>query len=164
MRKPEMMTLFAAAALATGALSLAACSDGADDAAPAADANPTGLAVTNARLMLPPVAGNPAAIYFDLKNEGQRTVAVRRADVADAASTSMHDMMEYNREMTMADMGPLTVPAGETVKFEPGGKHVMVFDLSPEIAAGGKTEMTLTVAGGDKVSFDVPVEAAGAER
>jgi len=159
-----MKTLFAAAALTAASLSLAACSDGAQEADTAADANPTGLAVTNARLMLPPVAGNPAAIYFDLKNEGERAVAVRRADVADAKSASMHDMMEYNREMTMADMGPLTIPAGETVKFEPGGKHVMVFELSPEITAGGTTEMTLTVAGGDKVSFPVPVQAAGAER
>lgn len=159
-----MKTLFAAAALTAASLSLAACSDGAQEPEAATDANPTGLTVSNARLMLPPVAGNPAAIYFDLKNEGERAVAVRRADVADAKSASMHDMMEYNREMTMADMGPLTIPAGETVKFEPGGKHVMVFELSPEITAGGTTEMTLTVAGGDKVSFPVPVQAAGAER
>lgn len=159
-----MKHLSAAAALIAGTLWLAACSDGADQAAVETDANPTGLTVSNARLMLPPVAGNPAAIYFDLKNEGTRAVAVRRADVADAKSAQMHDMMEYNREMTMAEMGPLTVPVGGTIKFEPGGKHVMVFDLSPEITAGSSTEMTLTVAGGDKVSFDVPVQAAGAER
>ena len=159
-----MKHLLVAAALVAGTLSLAACSRGADQAVKSDEANPTGLTISNARLMLPPVAGNPAAIYFDLKNVGTRAVAVRRADVADAKSASMHDMMEYDREMTMADMGPLTVPVGQTVKFEPGGKHVMVFDLSPEVKAGGTTEMTLTVAGGDKVSFDVPVQAAGAER
>jgi hypothetical protein len=159
-----MKTLFIAAALAAGTLTLTACSDGADTAVPDADANPTGLTVSNARLMLPPVAGNPAAIYFDLKNEGTRAIAVRRADVTDAKSASMHDMMEYNRAMTMADMGPMTVKQGETVKFAPGGKHVMVFDLSPDLKAGDTTEMTLTVAGGDKVSFAVPIQAAGAER
>ncbi len=159
-----MKTSFAAAVFAAAALSLAACSDGTEDAAPAADANPTGLTVTNARLMLPPVAGNPAAIYFDLTNDGSRAVAVRRADVADAKSASMHDTVESNGQMTMGEMGPMVIPAGETIKFEPAGKHVMVFELSPEIAAGGTTEMTLTVAGGDKVSFDVPVEAAGAAR
>lgn len=160
----EMKTLFAAAALIAGTVTLTACSDNAQQTAPAEEANPTGLTISNARLMLPPVSGNPAAIYFDLKNEGTRPVAVRRADVADAKSASMHDMMEYNREMTMADMGPLTVPVGETVKFEPGGKHVMAFELSPELTAGSTTELTLTVAGGDKVSFPIPVQAAGAER
>lgn len=157
-----MKTLYTAA-LAAGLLSLAACS-GTEEKAPEVEANPTGLVVSNARLMLPPVAGNPAAVYFDLKNEGTRAVAVRRADVAGAKSASMHDMMEYNREMTMADMGPMTIKQGETVKFEPGGKHVMAFGLSPELKAGGKTEMTLTIAGGDKVSVPVPIEAAGAER
>ena len=160
----DMKTLFAAAALAAGTLTLAACSGGAADDAAQADDNPTGLVVSNARLMLPPVAGNPAAVYFDLKNDGKRAVAVRRADIADAKSATMHDMMEIDSKPTMADMGPTTIKQGETIKFEPGGKHVMAFDLSPELKAGGKTEMTLTIAGGDKMSVDVPVEAANAER
>jgi copper(I)-binding protein len=155
-----MKTWFAAAALS---LALVACSQS-DQETTAVDENPTGLTVSNARLLLPPVAGNPAAVYFELKNEGERAVAVRRADIADAKSASMHDMMEYNREMTMADMGPMTIKQGETIKFEPGGKHVMAFGLSPELKAGGRTEMTLTIAGGDKVSVEVPVQPAGAER
>jgi periplasmic copper chaperone A len=154
-----MKTLYAAAL----ALMLAGCS-GQQDAAPAAEDNPTGLAVSNARLILPPVAGNPAAVYFDLKNEGERAIAVRRADIAHAKSAEMHDMMEYNREMTMAAMGPLAIPKGETIKFEPGGKHVMAFELSPDLKPGGTTELTLTVAGGDKVSFPVPVQAPNADR
>lgn len=159
-----MKTLTAAAALAAATLALAGCQGKQDAATPAAGDNPTGLTVSNARLILPPVAGNPAAVYFDLKNDGTRAVAVRRADIADAKSASMHDMMEYNRAMTMADMGPLTVPQGQTIKFEPGGKHVMAFGLSPELTAGTKTELTLTIAGGDKMSVEVPVEAANAER
>ena len=156
-----MRTLFAAA-LAAGAVTLTACSEA--DQAPPVEENPTGLVVSNARLILPPVAGNPAAVYFDLKNDGKRAIAVRRADIADAKSAEMHDMMEYNRTMTMAAMGPLNVPQGETIKFEPGGKHVMAFELSPDLKAGDKTELTLTVAGGDKASFVVPVEAADAQR
>lgn len=155
-----MKTVLAAVALS---LALAGCSQS-DEAATPTDENPTGLVISNARLMLPPVAGNPAAVYFDLKNDGTRAIAVRRADVADAKSAAMHDMMEYNRAMTMAEMGPLTVPQGQTIKFEPGGKHVMAYDLSPELKAGGKTELTLTIAGGDKVSAEVPVLVAGAER
>lgn len=155
-----MKAIMGAAALS---LLVAACSQ-TDEAAKGADENPTGLVVSNARLVLPPVSGNPAAVYFDLKNEGTRAVAVRRADIADAKSASLHDMMEYNREMTMAEMVPTAIKPGETLKFEPGGKHVMAFELSPELKAGGKTELTLTIAGGDKVSAEVPVQAAGADR
>lgn len=159
-----MKTLFAAAALGLVTLSLGACSGAQEDGPAATDENPTGLEVSNARLILPAVAGNPAAVYFDLKNGGTRAVAVRRADIADAGKTEMHDVMEFDGKMTMNEMGPTTVPQGETVKFEPGAKHVMAFDLSPELKPGSKTELTLTIAGGDKASFEVPVEAADAER
>ena len=40
----------------------------------------------------------------------------------------------------------------------------LLFELSPELAAGAKTELTLTIAGGDKVSAEVPVMAAGSDR
>lgn len=159
-----MKTLFAAASLALGSIALAACSGGTADAPAETEANPTGLEITNARLILPPVAGNPAAVYFDIANKGAKNMAVRSADVADAKSAMMHDMMEYGREMTMAEMGPLMLRPGESAKFEPGGKHVMAFDLSPDMKPGAKTELTLTVAGGDKVSAEVTVEAANAAR
>lgn len=158
-----MKTVFAAATLALAGMSLAACS-GNEPATEEVEANPTGLAIENARLILPAVAGNPAVIYFDLRNEGTRAIAVRSVDVADAGSAQLHDTMEYGGEMVMNEMGPTSIPTGESISFAPGGKHVMVFDLSPELTAGASTEMTLTVAGGDKVSFPVPVEAADAER
>lgn len=156
-----MKPILSAAALT---LALAACSGAPSDETTGSDANPTGLTITNARLILPPVAGNPAAVYFDLANEGKKNVAVRRADIADAKAAQMHDMMEYNFKMTMAEMPPLMLKPGDRVRFEPGGKHVMAMELSPELKAGGRTELTLTIAGGDKVSAEVPVETANAAR
>ena len=155
-----MRTLLAAAALA---LTLPACSPS-DEAAAPVEESPTGLVITNARLLLPPLAGNPAAVYFELSNQGTKAVAIRRADVEGAKSASIHGMMDYNGAMSMTDMVPTAIKRGETIKFAPGAMHVMAFDLSPELKAGGKTELTLTIAGGDKVSAEVPIQAAGAER
>jgi hypothetical protein len=47
------------------------------------------------------------------------------------------------------------------VQFAPGGKHVMAFDLSDKLAAGGTAELTITFADGDKISAPLAVEAAG---
>lgn len=161
MKKP----LFAAVALTLSSIALAACSDGSDTAETTeAPEGIAGLEIGNARMMLPPVEGNPAAIYFDLAYEGDKNIAIRSVDVAGAGSAQLHDMMEYNFEMTMGEMPPLMMRPGDTVSFEPGGKHVMAFELSPELAAGGTTEVTLTVAGGDKHSFPVAIQAAGEER
>lgn len=155
---------FAAAALGFGGFSLAACSGEPQEAAPQEVEGIAGLEISNARMMLAPVAGNPAAIYMDIAFDGERGIAIRRVDVADAGSAQLHDMMEYDFEMTMAEMPPLMLQPGDRVSFEPGGKHVMAMDVSPELAPGATTEVTFTIAGGDKHSFEVPVMAAGEER
>ena len=153
-----------AAALLTGSsLVLAACG-GTETAAPTATDDAAGLAISNARMVLPAVAGNPAAIYFDLENKGDRGVAVRKAQVDGAGRTEVHGTMEWDGKMEMSETGPQAVQAGETLKFEPGGLHVMVFDLSPDLVAGSTTAMTLTVAGGKAATFDVPIQAAGDDR
>ena len=155
---------FAAAFLVITSFGAVACSDGGTGNDAAAEANPTGLEVANARLVLPAVSGNPAAVYFDLGNKGDRNVAVRSASIEGASNAQMHDTMEWSGEMTMGEMGPLTIDAGDTVSFEPGGMHVMAFDLDPSLEAGGTTAMTLTVAGGKTVTADVAIVAAGDDR
>lgn len=154
---------FAPFALALGAASLAGCSQEADEpaAAPTAD---VALDVSNARLMLPAVSGNPAAIYFDVTNTGDRNYAIRRVDVKGAESADLHGSMEMDGQMTMDGVGQILVNAGQTESLKPGGFHVMVFGLDPALQAGGTTDMTLTVVGGKQKTFPVEIRAAGDER
>lgn len=155
---------FAAAALVASSLTLSACSGDTQEAQVEQQEGIAGLAISNARMMLAPVAGNPAAIYMDIAYDGDRNIAIRAADVAGAGSAELHDFMEYDFEQTMGEMPPLMLQPGDKVSFEPGGKHIMAMDVSPELRAGGTTEVTLTIAGGDKHSFEVPIMAAGEER
>ena len=157
------MTVRLAAVSAVSALLLAACSQ---EAAEPVEENGgiAGLEISNARMALPAVSGNPAAIYMDISYEGERNLAVRSADVAGAARAELHDVMEFDGEMVMNEMPPLMLTTGDSVSFEPGGKHVMAFELDPGLTAGGSTEVTFTVAGGDKHSFDVAIQAAGDAR
>lgn len=157
--------LYAAFLLCGTGLALTACSEGGD--APAAEseaAESSGLTITNGRMMLPPVAGNPAAVYFDIAYEGEGETTIASAYVAGADRAELHDMSGSSGAMVMGQMAPLALQPGERASFEPGGKHVMAFDLSPELAAGGTTEVTLTLASGDKQSFAVTIQSAGDAR
>ncbi|TMM49898.1 copper chaperone PCu(A)C [Qipengyuania marisflavi] len=157
--------IYAAALLTATSLGLASCGGEAEQPAGAeAPEGVPGLAIENARLILPAVEGNPGIVYFDLVNSGEKARAVRRADVMGAERTEMHASMEMSGEMTMGETGPQTVQPGDTMTFEPGGLHLMVFDISPELTAGSKASVTLTVAGGDKTSFEAEVRAAGDDR
>lgn len=149
----------APALLAVSILSLSACNE-----TPAEQAAPEGIpgvSVSNARLVLPAVKGNPAALYFDIVNAGDEFVALRAVSVADAKEAMMHETVNENGMAKMLPMPPLPLEKGKPVKFEPGGKHVMVMDVAETLKAGDTTEATATFAGGDKMSFPAKVEAAG---
>jgi copper(I)-binding protein len=146
----------AALALAAAALVPMACSE-APEQTETAPEGPEGVSATNARLMLPAVAGNPGAVYFDIANASETNRVIRAVSVAGAGSAMMHtgDMQE---------LAQIVTPPGETVKFAPGEQHVMVMDLADTVVAGGQAEVTVTFVGGDKVSFPAEVRAAGDER
>jgi periplasmic copper chaperone A len=156
-------SILAVAVLALTAGGLAGCGQ---DQAPA-DAGPqapAGITASNGRLMLPAVAGNPGAVYFDLQNSGSDNRVIRAVSVEGAGRTEMHQMAMWNGEMTMQEMFQIRVPPNQTVNLEPGGLHVMAFDLGDDVTAGSTAEVTVTFVGGDRVSFPAEVRAAGDER
>jgi len=158
----DMKRIAMSFAVAMG-LALSGCEQEAETVAPPEGVVP-GLEVTDARLVLPPVEGNPAAVYFDVVYNGERGVSISGASVEGAASATVHDMMEYNFEMTMAEAGPIALPAGEAKTFEPGGLHIMVFELGEGFEPGGTAEVTLNISGGARHKFDAEIRAAGDER
>lgn len=155
-----------AAALALALPGLAACAPEADapgtetaTAAPGAM-----LAVTNARVVLPPVAGNPAAVYFDLSYSGDASVTLASVTVEGAGMTMIHDYAETagKRQMVMADA--VALPAGTTVSFAPGGLHVMAMEPGDALAAGSMAQVTINLSDGTSTVVEAPVRAAGDER
>jgi copper(I)-binding protein len=156
----------AALALAAAALLPVACGGG-DPAGEEVTANPDapeGIEVANGRLMLPPVSGNPAAIYFDITNNAAQDVMIRSVSVPDSGIAMLHQTTSWNQRTAMEEVFQQPVPAGETVSFEPGGLHVMVSDLGDTMTAGSTAEVTLTFVGGDKISFPAEIRAAGDAR
>ncbi|MAP70011.1 copper chaperone PCu(A)C [Erythrobacter sp. 3-20A1M] len=152
--------IFAAAALVLAVPTLAAC--GGD--APTEEAGVPGVTVSNARMVLAPVAGNPAAIYFDLSYDSDRPLALSRASVKGAESAVIHKYGMWNEQEQMVEASRMTLNKGETVKFEPGGLHVMAMNPSPELKAGGSTDMTLHFSGGKEEVVPVTIQAAGEDR
>jgi copper(I)-binding protein len=150
-------------ALVGATLPLAACGE---TPAEAPEANPgiPGMKISNARMVLAPVSGNPAAVYFDLAYDGDRNVALNRAEVKGAKSAMFHDYGEYDMKVQMMDMLPVPLKRGDTLQFKPGGKHLMAMEPDASLKPGGTTEATIIVSGGKKQTFPVEIRAAGDER
>jgi copper(I)-binding protein len=139
-------------------LTVAACKEGPDKPEAAAsgsiEAKP-GVKVSDARLILPAVAGNPAAAYLVIDNQTKDMVSIAAVTIQGAAKTEMHSM----EGDSMKPVDRVDVEAGTAKRFEPGKLHIMAFELGSDLAAGGETEFTLTFTDGDKTSVLAKVES-----
>ena len=116
------------------ALALASCS-------PATPQTPEiDVADSWARATLP---GKPSsAAYFTIDNNGAADDALIGV-ASSTGSAEVHSTSMDGGIMRMRKLDRLPIPAGETVKLEPGGTHVMLTDLREPLAAGGQLELNL---------------------
>jgi copper(I)-binding protein len=115
------------------------------------------LGVDDAWVRLPAVSSRPGAAYFTIKGGADATSLLGVSSPA-AVRTELHEMK------TMALLKDVAIAAGSTVKFEPGGKHVMLYDISPEVRAGGKIPLRLAFANGKTIEVEAELRAPGQEK
>lgn len=143
------------------ALALSACQQRKPEPAPqqsqaVPDAKP-GIAVAAGRLVLPAVAGNPGAAYFQIDNRAGANAVVAAVAIDGATKAEIHQTVGNS----MMPVDRVEIAPGTSIEFQPGNLHVMVFDLAPRLKAGATTEMTVTFADGDKISAPLKIEPAG---
>ncbi|HSQ95364.1 MAG TPA: copper chaperone PCu(A)C [Croceibacterium sp.] len=155
-------------ALALGTLALACCGSqsqpSAKATAKAAPDAPEGITVSDARLVLPAVKGNPGAVYFTLHNDSANAEPIKGAEVKGAQSAMIHQTTTANGMSSMEMMPTVAVPAHGELVFKPAGLHVMAMDLDNTLAKGGTTDVMLSFKGGDKAVFPAEILAAGDAR
>lgn len=132
------------AALAALPLALASCGP------------PSPLHVDGAWIRLPAVPGRPAAAYFTVHG-GPRdeTLIDVSCDVANHAE--MHESMGGG----MKRLQEVHVPARADTSFAPGGRHVMLFDLSPSIKVNGEYTPRLLFTFADNSKFETGATVVG---
>lgn len=117
-----------------------------------------GVTLSDGQLRLPAVKGNPGAAYFTVANTAASgTISISAIAIAGAAKAEMHETKDG--AMRMVDR--VDVEAGSTVKFAPGGLHVMAFDLDHTLTAGGASILTATFADGSTAAVPLKLVAAG---
>lgn len=116
--------------------------------------------MTGAWVRLAAVSGRPAAGYLTLRGGATDQTLIAVASPA-AGRIELHETMRHGPGMTMAPIGQVKVAAGAQVGFAPGGKHLMLFDVTPAIRPGSKLPLTFTFADGRVVKADAAVIAAG---
>jgi len=120
---------------------------------------PAALAAEDAWIRATPGA-DVAAAYLTLHNNGTQPVVVIGVRSAAAGAAMIHETTLTNGESTMRAHEPLRIAAGETVRFAPGGIHIMLH-LKHPLAAGDEVPLTLLLDSGASVTVTGRVRALG---
>lgn len=143
-----MRKLLAILLSVAGAVTLAGC-------------EPKPLYVDQAYVRLSPNPDSPSAGYFTVHG-GEQDVVLREVMSEAAVLVEMHDSVMKGGMMTMKPVDSVDVPAGGMVRFEPGGKHLMLWKINQGVADSGKIPLVFLFSNGDRILVDAAVQQPGA--
>lgn len=107
----------------------------------------------------PAPAGSNGGVFFVVKNPTGQPDRLLLASAPVAETTELHlSMMHHDGTMSMQPQEAIDVPARSTVKFEPGGFHVMLIGLKQELKPGDKFLLTLSFERAGEIQVEVTVK------
>lgn len=113
------------------------------------------ITVSDAWVRTPPAP--VAAVFLVIRNGGGADDRLLRAEAAFARSVELHRSFQEDGVIRMRPVGTIPVPAGATVRLEPGGYHVMLMGLERKPAIGERVRLTLVFERAGPVEVDAEV-------
>lgn len=130
----------------------------------AAMTDATAMVVAGVMARAVPAADGNGAVYLMLTNGtaiDDQLVGVA-SDVANAVE--FHETINDNNVMRMEPRPEgFPLPAGETLRLEPGGKHIMLIGVKAPLVEGDNFSVTLTFTHAEPLTVTVPVLAIDAD-
>lgn len=137
-----------------------------DDAADKAnDTGPSGAsAITVRDAWVHAIAGSSGitGAFMIIENSGGAADRLLSAGVSAeiAGAVEIHETtVGEDQAMRMRPVEGVDVPAGGSVKLEPGGIHLMLLDMKRDLTPGGALTLTLTFASGVQLEVSASVRA-----
>jgi copper(I)-binding protein len=115
--------------------------------------------VSNGWIRLLP-ADLPAAGYFDLHNGGDKTISLTGASSPACGMLMLHKSEKVGGMMHMEDVASVDVAPRATLKFAPGGYHLMCMKPNPALKPSAHVAVTLVFSNGAKVTSEFAVRNA----
>ena len=120
------------------------------------------LAIVDAEIRVAPVGAVAASGYFVVHNHG--AVADTLASVISSAadSVSLHESMDHgDGVMMMMPLEWMAIPAGDSVAFAQGGRHLMLEQFATPLVIGDSVRLTFTFRSGRVLEVTAPVRLVG---
>lgn len=120
---------------------------------------PTQVTIDDAWVRMPAVPGRPGAAYFTIHG-GPRPATLIGVTSDLSIRSEMHESMSGGGMAGMRPIPKVEIPAAGEVKFQPGGRHVMLFGINPHARKDVTFLLTFTFADGSRITHNAPSVAA----
>lgn len=102
------------------------------------------LDIEDAWIRAPVTSKSITAAYCKFTNHSNHKVEIRSAESNAIGSIEFHESRYVDEKHRMVLLSRLVIPAGGTLSLEPGGKHLMLFNLMDEEASVIEIEFMLS--------------------
>jgi periplasmic copper chaperone A len=127
------------------------------------DADVAELKVTNAQVreFLPASASSVG--YLTIVNHSSTAATLTKATLDGLGRVEIHQHAHVNGMMKMQQVESVTIKAHESVTFQPGGYHLMVFEPQEPLKLGQERKLTLYFNDGNRVFTNAQVVSLEAQ-
>ena len=109
----------------------------------------------------PPVATIRAG-YLKLINNGSHAISIKSFRSPDFARVELHKTIVADGMVKMEEVKQLTIEAGDTVEFKPGGYHLMLFNPRKKLKIGDQIKLHVLLKDHMQTIFSAVVRKRGA--
>lgn len=121
--------------------------------APACD----GLLFSDAWIREPPPVASVAAAYVSVTNETNQDITITHFESACCGHVMAHETIVQDNKSKMEHLSTLIIPARQTVRLEPLGKHLMLMKPRYALTHGDSAVMTFTCSPEQSSTVDMPI-------
>ena len=117
--------------------------------------------VSDAWVRATPPGARTAAAYLTITSSGAAD-RLLGATTRAAGAVEIHTHVAEAGFERMVRLAELTVPAGESVRLEPGGLHLMLVDIASPLVPGATVPVALRFEAAGSIDVEIPVVDARA--
>ncbi len=117
-----------------------------------------GIEVTAAYARATPPGAPVGGAYFEIRNRGDQADRLLAAASPVAGRVELHTHTVQDGVARMHEVPAIEAPAGQTVRLQPGGLHVMPMELKAPLKAGESFPLTLTFERAGQLEVTVQVK------
>lgn len=111
---------------------------------------------------LPPGAEVTAA-YGTLMNHGAEVVSIANINSTLGNEAQMHDVLSEGDQRRMVQLPSIDIAPGESLVFQPGGRHIMLIGVTETPAEGSDIELCAESAAGTRACTQAKVRRQAPE-